>query len=162
MRSGSFRQDKDGYLRTEAGLVVETGAAREVHQFATLAGYGAEAINPYLAFETLAAIREHHPDIVRMMLTGYTEMNVAVEAINRGEIYRLIAEEGVTHLCGAPILMSTLLAAGPDEKRELDRRISFFTAAAPPPESVLAAMKEAGFDAVQLHGGHGFRAEGFR
>ena len=41
-------------LRTSVGLVVETGEAHEVHQFATLAGYGAEAINPYLAFETLA------------------------------------------------------------------------------------------------------------
>ena len=42
-------------LRTSVGLVVETGEAREVHHFACLAGYGAEAINPYLAFETLAA-----------------------------------------------------------------------------------------------------------
>jgi glutamate synthase (NADPH) large chain len=40
-------------LRTSVGLVVETGEAHEVHQFCTLAGYGAEAINPYLAFETL-------------------------------------------------------------------------------------------------------------
>ncbi|KHF26648.1 glutamate synthase (NADH), large subunit [Solemya velum gill symbiont] len=40
-------------LRTDTGLVVETGAALEVHHFATLAGYGAEAINPWLAFETI-------------------------------------------------------------------------------------------------------------
>jgi putative nucleotidyltransferase with HDIG domain len=40
----------------------------------------------------LAVVRERHPDIVRMMLTGYTEMNVAVDAINRGEIYRLITK----------------------------------------------------------------------
>jgi len=44
-------------LRTETGLVLETGEAREVHHFCTLAGYGAEAINPYLAFETMAAMR---------------------------------------------------------------------------------------------------------
>src|SRR6187455_3266395 len=43
-------------LRTSVGLVVETGEAHEVHQFCTLAGYGAEAINPYLAFETIEAI----------------------------------------------------------------------------------------------------------
>jgi glutamate synthase (NADPH/NADH) large chain len=43
-------------LRTESGLVVETGAALEVHHFATLAGYGAEAINPYLAFETIQSL----------------------------------------------------------------------------------------------------------
>ena len=42
--------------------------------------------------DLLAKVREHHPDIVRMMLTGYTEMNVAVDAINRGEIYRLITK----------------------------------------------------------------------
>ncbi len=41
-------------LRTSTGLVVETGSVREVHQFALLAGYGAEAIHPYLALETLA------------------------------------------------------------------------------------------------------------
>ncbi len=44
-------------LRTSSGLVVETGEAREVHHFAVLAGYGAEAINPYLAFETLSAMQ---------------------------------------------------------------------------------------------------------
>ncbi len=44
-------------LRTKVGLVVETGEAREVHHFALLAGYGAEAINPYLAFDTLSDIR---------------------------------------------------------------------------------------------------------
>jgi response regulator RpfG family c-di-GMP phosphodiesterase len=42
--------------------------------------------------ELLSAIRERHPNAVRMMLTGYTEMNVAVEAINHGEIYRLITK----------------------------------------------------------------------
>ena len=44
-------------LRTQTGLVIETGEAREVHHFCALAGYGAEAINPYLAFETLEQIR---------------------------------------------------------------------------------------------------------
>ncbi|WP_369161355.1 glutamate synthase large subunit [Candidatus Thiodiazotropha sp. LNASS1] len=43
-------------LRTESGLVVETGSALEVHHFATLAGYGAEAVNPYLAFDTIQAL----------------------------------------------------------------------------------------------------------
>ena len=43
-------------LRTQTGLVVETGEARQVHHFCVLAGYGAEAVNPYLAFETLEEI----------------------------------------------------------------------------------------------------------
>ncbi len=51
-------------LRTSVGLVVETGEAREVHHFACLAGYGAEAINPYLAFDTIAAMAEEFPDEV--------------------------------------------------------------------------------------------------
>ncbi|MDF2114092.1 glutamate synthase large subunit [Roseiarcaceae bacterium H3SJ34-1] len=51
-------------LRTSVGLVVETGEAREVHHFACLAGYGAEAINPYLAFETLAAMSVDFPEEV--------------------------------------------------------------------------------------------------
>ncbi|MBS0513528.1 MAG: glutamate synthase subunit alpha [Proteobacteria bacterium] len=45
-------------LRTRTGLVVETGSAREVHHFAVLAGYGAEAIHPYLALETLAHLAD--------------------------------------------------------------------------------------------------------
>lgn len=53
-------------LRTSSGLVVETGEAREMHHFAMLAGYGAEAINPYLAFECLAALHaegEYPPEV---------------------------------------------------------------------------------------------------
>ena len=49
-------------LRTEVGLVVETGEARQVHDFCLLGGYGAEAINPYLAFETRSAIRTSLPE----------------------------------------------------------------------------------------------------
>ncbi|WP_233213805.1 glutamate synthase-related protein [Pollutimonas nitritireducens] len=48
-------------LRTKTGLVVETGSAREVHHFALLGGYGAEAIHPYLALESLAAM--DHPEV---------------------------------------------------------------------------------------------------
>ncbi|TXQ07627.1 hypothetical protein FV292_26750, partial [Escherichia coli] len=48
-------------LRTSVGLVVESGEPREVHHFACLAGYGAEAINPYLAFETVIAMKAEFP-----------------------------------------------------------------------------------------------------
>ncbi len=47
-------------LRTSAGLVVETGSAREVHHFALLAGYGAEAVHPYLALESLLDLAERN------------------------------------------------------------------------------------------------------
>ena len=52
----------DAGLRTEVGLVIETGEAREVHHFALLAGYGAEAVNPYLALDTLSDLRRTLPD----------------------------------------------------------------------------------------------------
>ena len=51
----------DQGLRTSVGLVVETGEPREVHHFCLLAGYGAEAINPYLAFDTLIAMKDKLP-----------------------------------------------------------------------------------------------------
>ena len=54
-------------LRTSVGLVVETGEAREVHHFACLAGYGAEAINPYLAFETLTAMAKELPEAIERL-----------------------------------------------------------------------------------------------
>ena len=49
-------------LRTDAGLVIETGEARQVHDFCLLAGYGAEAINPYLAFDTITELANQLPE----------------------------------------------------------------------------------------------------
>ena len=67
-------------------------------------------------------------------------------------IWEALAEHAVTHLCGAPIVMSTILNAPAAEKRELTQKVEFFTAAAPPPEAVLAAMAEAGFNVTHLYG----------
>jgi fatty-acyl-CoA synthase len=78
--------------------------------------------------------------------------HVCLRQVRAGPIYELIEREGVTHLCGAPIVMSTLLNAPAHEKRKLPHVVSFFTAAAPPPEAVLAAMKEAGFEVTHLYG----------
>ena len=78
--------------------------------------------------------------------------HVCLRQVRAGHIYELMAEHGVTHLCGAPIVMSTLLAASPAEKRPLKATARFFTAAAPPPQAVLAAMKEAGFEVTHLYG----------
>ena len=67
-------------------------------------------------------------------------------------MYDAIADHGVTHLCGAPIVMATLLNAPDDEKRSFDQTVRFMTAAAPPPEAVLAGMADAGFEVTHLYG----------
>ena len=67
-------------------------------------------------------------------------------------IWEALAEHKVTHLCGAPIVMSTILSAPDSEKKKLGRTVEFFTAAAPPPEAVLAAMAEQGFNVTHLYG----------
>ena len=67
-------------------------------------------------------------------------------------IWEALSEHKVTHLCGAPIVMSTILNAPAEEKRVLTQKVDFFTAAAPPPEAVLAAMSEAGFNVTHLYG----------
>ncbi len=79
-------------------------------------------------------------------------VHVCLRQVRAKLMYDIIAEEKVTHLCGAPIVMSVLLNARPDEKRPLPHLVRFFTAAAPPPAAVLAAMKEAGFEVTHLYG----------
>ena len=78
--------------------------------------------------------------------------HVCLRWVRAGAIWEALAEHGVTHLCGAPIVMSTLLNAPAAEKRTLSNTVEFFTAAAPPPEAVLAAMAEAGFNVTHLYG----------
>ncbi|UYW25434.1 acyl-CoA synthetase [Methylorubrum extorquens] len=78
--------------------------------------------------------------------------HVCLRQVRAPAMYAALAEHGVTHLSGAPIVMSTLLNAPEAQKRPLPRRVHFLTAAAPPPEAVLAAMGEAGFDVTHLYG----------
>jgi 3-(methylthio)propionyl---CoA ligase len=78
--------------------------------------------------------------------------HVCLRYVRAAAMYDAIATHKVTHLCGAPIVMATLLNAPEDEKKPLPHVVEFFTAAAPPPEAVLAAMKEAGFNVTHLYG----------
>jgi len=78
--------------------------------------------------------------------------HVCLRWVRAGAMYEMMSEHKVTHLCGAPIVMSTLLNAAPEEKRPLAQRVEFVTAAAPPPESVLAAMAAEGFNVTHVYG----------
>jgi len=78
--------------------------------------------------------------------------HVCLRQVRANLMYDAIAEHKVTHLCGAPIVMSTLLNAPDDEKKPLPHVVEFFTAAAPPPAAVLGAMKAAGFNVTHLYG----------
>ena len=88
-------------LRTSVGLVVETGEPREVHHFACLAGYGAEAINPYLAFETLIAMKDELPQKIddKEIVKRY------IKAIDKG-LLKVMSKMGIStyqSYCGAQI-----------------------------------------------------------
>ncbi len=85
-------------------------------------------------------------------LSAIAGTHVCLRQVRSEPIWRALAEEKVTHLCGAPIVMSLIESAPKAEKRDLDRRVQFFTAAAPPPESLLANMDAAGFDVTHLYG----------
>jgi fatty-acyl-CoA synthase len=78
--------------------------------------------------------------------------HVCLRQVRAPAMYDAIADHKVTHLCGAPIVMATLLNAPPEQKKPLPHVVEFFTAAAPPPEAVLAAMKAAGFNVTHLYG----------
>ena len=94
-------------LRTKVGLVVETGEAREVHHFALLAAYGAEAVNPYLAFDTLSALCPDLPD-----LTEYEAHKRYVKAVSKG-LLKVMSKMGIStyqSYCGAQIFNAIGLA----------------------------------------------------
>jgi glutamate synthase (NADPH/NADH) large chain/glutamate synthase (ferredoxin) len=88
-------------MRTSAGLVVETGSAREVHHFAVLAGYGAEAVHPYLAMESLAVMHQSLPGDLSADKAIYNY----VKAIGKG-LSKIMSKMGVStymSYCGAQL-----------------------------------------------------------
>jgi glutamate synthase (NADPH) large chain len=88
-------------LRTRTGIVVETGDALQVHDFCVLAGYGAEAINPYLAFATLEQIRTE----TGMALTAYDVQKNYLKAVGKG-LLKVMSKMGIStyqSYCGAQI-----------------------------------------------------------
>ena len=78
-------------LRTSAGLVVETGSAREVHHFALLAAYGAEAVHPYLALETLLAMN----GVLPAEIDAHRAVRNYVKAIGKG-LRKVMSKTGIS------------------------------------------------------------------
>ena len=126
-------------LRMQTGLVVETGEAREVHHYCVLAGYGAEAINPYLAFETLEDLRQRrHPDVApEKVQANY------IKAVGKG-ILKVMSKMGIStyqSYCGAQIFDAVGLSSEFIEK--------YFTGTATTIEGI--GLKEVAEEAVRRH-----------
>lgn len=88
-------------LRASAGLVIETGSARETHHFALLAGYGAEAVHPYLALETLAELAHGLPQDLSAETVSYNY----IKAVGKG-LMKVMSKMGIStymSYCGAQI-----------------------------------------------------------
>ena len=126
-------------LRTLTGIVVETGEAREVHHFCALAGYGAEAINPYLAFATLDQIRVEND----LPLSAAAVQKNYLKAVGKG-ILKVMSKMGIStyqSYCGAQIFDAVGLASGFVDK--------YFTGTATTIEGV--GLGEVAREAVERH-----------
>ncbi len=126
-------------LRMQTGLVIETGEAREVHHFCVLAGYGAEAINPYLAFETLETVRLS----LETPLKAYEVQKNYIKAIGKG-VLKVMSKMGIStyqSYCGAQIFDAVGLSSEFIEK--------YFTGTASTIEG--SGLAEIAAEAVQRH-----------
>ncbi|QDX79923.1 glutamate synthase large subunit [Denitratisoma sp. DHT3] len=127
-------------VRTSFGLVVETGAARENHHFALLAGYGAEAIHPWLAFESIAAIA---PTLAGKPAVADCNKRY-IKAIGKG-LMKVMSKMGIStyqSYCGAQIFEAVGLAS--------DFVARYFTGTPTRVEGI--GLKEVALEAINTHG----------
>jgi fatty-acyl-CoA synthase len=85
-------------------------------------------------------------------ITAMAGTHVCLRRVEAAAIYQAIAREGVTHLCGAPVVMNMLLNAESGERPSLDRRIEMMTAGAAPPAAVIEGMEGLGFHITHVYG----------
>ena len=78
--------------------------------------------------------------------------NVCLRKVEAGAIFDAIADRGVTHFCGAPVVLGLILNAAPGERRSFEHTVEVMTAAAPPPAAVLEAMEQSGFNMTHVYG----------
>ena len=77
---------------------------------------------------------------------------ICLRKVEARAIYQLIARHGVTHMCGAPIVLNTLINAKDDETTSFPQRVHVMTAASPPPPSVIERIEQRGFDVLHVYG----------
>ncbi|WP_411286516.1 glutamate synthase large subunit [Phenylobacterium sp.] len=126
-------------LRMQTGLVIETGEAREVHHFCVLAGYGAEAVNPYLAFQTLEHLRVQNG----LALSAYEVRKNYIKAVGKG-VLKVMSKMGIStyqSYCGAQIFDAVGLSSALIEK--------YFTGTASTIEGI--GLAEVAEEAVRRH-----------
>ncbi len=85
-------------------------------------------------------------------ITALAGTHVCLRRVEAEPVYRAIAEDGVTHFCGAPVVLNMLANAPAGQRRELPRRVEAMTAGAPPPATVIEAMEAAGFRITHVYG----------
>ena len=85
-------------------------------------------------------------------LAALAGTSVCLRRVTAANIYAAIADHGVTHLCGAPIVMNLIVNASESEQRPFDHKVNMMTAAAPPPAALLEAMQRNGFDVTHVYG----------
>jgi len=85
-------------------------------------------------------------------LAALAGTSVCLRSVTGANIYKAIAEHGVTHFCGAPIVLSMAINAADNDRREFARPVRIMTAAAPPPASVLANIEKQGFQVTHVYG----------
>jgi fatty-acyl-CoA synthase len=125
------------------------------HRGAALMGYG----------NALAGTMINHPVLLWTLpmfhcngwcmpwsLSAVAGTHVCLRWVRADAIFAALADHGVTHMCGAPIVMSVLVNASASERKSFAQKVTFMAAAAPPPQSVLAAMAQAGFEVVHVYG----------
>ena len=78
--------------------------------------------------------------------------NVCLRQVNAENIYAAIGDYGVTHFCGAPIVLNLVINAKDEQRRRFDHQVNVMTAAAPPPASTLQRMQEQGFNVTHVYG----------
>jgi fatty-acyl-CoA synthase len=85
-------------------------------------------------------------------VTALAGTHVCLRRVEAGAVFAALEESGVTHLCGAPVVMNLLLNAPPEARRPLGRRIALMTAASAPPAAVIEGMERLGFDITHVYG----------